>query len=267
VFKISKGYFTGFFLCFPSLFLQLLKRRSSVLDNDIGSFGPIRRIRHKSNLLSSNRLTLSHLGNPLSIDRSGVGTDAAQQPSSSMQKPNLLGEARHTHSKLSAETVDDTMPSTSIPPLPSKSSEMASKILQQLDKLVSPKEKSPTKLSSSMLRGQALRSMDTVDSSKFLDNIRDNQLDDTLKNLSAGAPRLKSKIDETENGSSKLVAPTDAMIPGDANATVPRKQDISILKSGDSSGKKPGYHPPQKKRAFHMSAPEVCDFTLLISLG
>ncbi|XP_047177152.1 nuclear pore complex protein NUP1 isoform X2 [Vigna umbellata] len=232
----------------------LLKRRSSVLDNDIGSFGPIRRIRHKSNLLSSNRLTSSHLGNPLSIDRSVVGTDAAQQPSSSMQKPNLLGEARHTHSKLSAETVDDTMPSTSIPPLPSKSSEMASKILQQLDKLVSPKEKSPTKLSSSMLRGQALRSMETVDSSKFLDNIRGNQLDDTLKNLSAGAPRLKSKIDETENGSSKLVAPTDATV--NANATVPRKQDISILKSGDSSGEKAGYHPPQKKRAFHMSAPE-----------
>ncbi|XP_022640341.1 nuclear pore complex protein NUP1 isoform X2 [Vigna radiata var. radiata] len=232
----------------------LLKRRSSVLDNDIGSFGPIRRIRHKSNLLSSNRLTSSHLGNPLSTDRSVVGTDAAQQPSSSMQKPNLLGEARHTHSKLSAETVDDTMPGTSIPPLPSKSSEMASKILQQLDKLVSPKEKSPTKLSSSMLRGQALRSMETVDSSKFLDNIRGNQLDDTLKNMSAGAPRLKSKIDETENGSSILVAPTDATV--DANATVPRKQDISILKSGDSSGKKAGYHPPQKKRAFHMSAPE-----------
>ncbi|WVY96176.1 hypothetical protein V8G54_028327 [Vigna mungo] len=233
----------------------LLKRRSSVLDNDIGSFGPIRRIRHKSNLLSSNRLTSSHLGNPLSTDRSVVGTDAAQQPSSSMQKPNLLGEARHTHSKLSAETVDDTMPSTSIPPLPSKSSEMASKILQQLDKLVSPKEKSPTKLSSSMLRGQALRSMETVDSSKFLDSIRGNQLDDTLKNMSAGAPRLKSKIDETENGSSILVAPTDDATV-DANATVPRKQDISILKSGDSSGKKAGYHPPQKKRAFHMSAPE-----------
>lgn len=245
-------------------FLQLLKRRSSVLDNDIGSFGPIRRIRHKSNLLSSNRLTSSHLGNPHSIDRSVVGTDAAQQPSSSMQKPNLLGEVRHTHSKLSAETVDNTMPSTSIPPLPSKSSEMASKILQQLDKLVSPKEKSPTKLSSSMLRGQALRSMETVDSSKFLDNIRDNELDGTLKNMSAGAPRLKSKIDETENGSSKLVASTDATV--DANATVPRKQDISILKSGDSSGKKAGYHSPQKNKAFHMSAPEVCDFAFLISL-
>ncbi|TKY53560.1 Nuclear pore complex protein NUP1 [Spatholobus suberectus] len=248
----------------------LLKRRSSVLDNDIGSFGPIRRIRHKSNLLSSKSLTLPHSGNPLSIDRSGVGIDSAQQPSSSMQKPNLLGEAMHRHTKLSAENVDDTMPSTSIPPLPSKSSEMATKILQQLDKLVSPQEKSselklttladksPTKLSSSMLRGQALRSMETVDPSKFLNNAQDNGLDGTLGNLSASAQKLTSKINETENGPSKLVAPTDVLVPvvTDANATGPRKQDISILKSGDSSGTKTDSHPPQKKRAFHMSAPE-----------
>nr|KYP51934.1 hypothetical protein KK1_026143 [Cajanus cajan] len=213
----------------------VLKRRSSVLDNDIGSFGPIRRIRHKSNLLSSKALTLPHSGNPLSIGRNGVDIDAGQQPSSSMQKPNLLGESKHRHMKLSAENVDDTMPSTSVPPLHSKSSETASKILQQLDKLVSPKEKSPetrlptladkspTKLSSSMLQGQALRSMETVDSSKFLDNIRDNGLDGTLGgNFSASQ----------------------------------RKQDISILKSGDSSGTKPVSHPPQKNRAFHMSAPE-----------
>ena len=73
-------------------------------------------------------MTLPYSGNALAIDRSGVGIDAAQQPSSSMQKPNLLGEAKHRHTKLSAENVDDIMPSTSIPPLPSKSSEMASKM-------------------------------------------------------------------------------------------------------------------------------------------
>ncbi|XP_061358402.1 nuclear pore complex protein NUP1-like isoform X1 [Gastrolobium bilobum] len=107
---------------------RALKRRSSVLDNDIRSFGPIRRIRHKCNLLSKG-LTLPHSGAPLSIARNRVGIDAAQQPSSSMQKPILLGEVKHRHTKLSAENVDDTMPSTSFPPLSSKSSEMASKIL------------------------------------------------------------------------------------------------------------------------------------------
>ncbi|KAG4982997.1 hypothetical protein JHK87_027746 [Glycine soja] len=234
----------------------VLKRGSSLLGNDIGSFGPIRRIRHKSNLLSAKSLTLPHSGNALAIDRSRVGIDAAQQPSSSMQKPNLLVEAKHRHTNLSAENVDDTMPSSNIPPLPSKSSEMASKILLHLDKLVSPKEKSPTKMSSSMLRGQALRSMETVDSSKFLDNIRDNGLDGSHGNLSAGAQKLKSKIDETESGPSKFVAPTDVLVSVDANTTAPKKQDISIFKSGDSSGTKPVSHPPQKKRAFHMSAPE-----------
>ncbi|KAL2326636.1 hypothetical protein Fmac_025694 [Flemingia macrophylla] len=249
----------------------VLKRRSSVLDNDIGSFGPIRRIRHKSNLLSSKSLTLPPTGNPLSIDRSGVGIDAAaQQPSSSMPKPNLFGESKNKHMKLPAENVDDTMPSTSIPPLHSKSSETASKILQQLDKLVSPKEKSsemrlptladksPTKLSSSMLQEQALRSMETVDSSKFLDNVRDNGLDVTLGNLSASAQKLTSKIDETENGPLKLDASTNVLAPvvTDTKATGQRKQDISIVKSGDPSGTKSVSCPPQKKRAFHMSAPE-----------
>ncbi|XP_061353701.1 nuclear pore complex protein NUP1 isoform X13 [Gastrolobium bilobum] len=241
---------------------QALKRRSSLLDNDIGSFGPIRRMPHKSNLLSSKGLTLPHSGAPLSIARNRVGIDAAQQPSSSMQKPILLGEVKHSHTKLSAKNVDDTMPSTGFPPISSKSSEMASKILQQLDNLVSPKEKSleprlpimndksPTKLSSSMLQGQALRSMETVDSSKFLDNIRDNELGGTLGNLSASAQKLTSKIDKVENGPLKLAAPTDT------DATVPRNQVVSIVKAGDSSVTNPVSYHPQKKRAFHMSAHE-----------
>ncbi|KAK7279079.1 hypothetical protein RJT34_24123 [Clitoria ternatea] len=220
-----------------------LKRRSSVLDNDIGFFGPIRRIRQKSNLLSSKSLALPHPGSPLSMARSGFGTDTTQQPSSSM-------------------------PSTSVPPLPSKSSEMASKILEQLDKLVSPKEKSselrlpptdksPIKLSSSMLRGQALRSMETVDSSKFLDNIHDNELDGTVGNLSATAQKLKSKTDKVENGPLKLLAPDGlAHVVTDADAAVPRKQDISVVKSGDSSLTKPASNPSQKRRAFRMSAHE-----------
>lgn len=250
--------------------MQALKRRSSVLDNDIGSFGPIRRIRQKSNLLPSKGLTLPLSGSSLSITRSGVGVDAAGQPSSSMQKAILLSEVKHSHTKFSAENVDDTMPTTSFPPLPSKSSEMASKILQQLDKLVSPKgksselrlptlnDKSPTKLSSSMLRGQALRSVETVDSSKLLDNIRDNELNGTPGNLPV-SQKLTSKADKVENGPSKLVLPNDGLVPTvtDAHATVPRNQVISIVKSGDSSMTEPFSNPPQKKRAFRMSAHEV----------
>ncbi|XP_019413388.1 PREDICTED: nuclear pore complex protein NUP1-like isoform X2 [Lupinus angustifolius] len=246
-----------------------LKRRSSVLDNDIGSVGPIRRIRHKSNLLSSKGLALPHSGSSLSISRSRVGVDAAQQPSSSMQRPILLGEVKHSHMKLSAENIDDSKPGTSFPPLPSRSSETASKILQQLDKSVSLKEKSselrlPTlnatssmKLSSSMIRGQALRSMEIVDSSKFLDNIQYNELDGTIGNSYANAEKLTTQIDKVESGPLKLIAPTDGPVPivTTADATVPRKQNINIAKSGDSSMARPVSY-SQKKRAFHMSVHE-----------
>ena len=51
------------FYCF---YLQLLKRKSSVLDSDIGSVGPIRRIRHKPNLLSSKSSRTAIGGSPLS---------------------------------------------------------------------------------------------------------------------------------------------------------------------------------------------------------
>ncbi|CAL0328496.1 unnamed protein product [Lupinus luteus] len=248
---------------------EALKRRSSVLDNDIGSVGPVRRIRHKSNLLSSKGLALPHSSSPLSISMSRVGVDAAQQPSSSMQRPILLGEIKHSHMKLSAENIDDSKPSMSFPPLPSRSSEMASKILQQLDKSVSLKEKSselrlPTsnatssmKLSPSMLRGQALRSMETVDSSKFLDNIQDNELDGPIGNSSASAEKLTSQIHKVENGPLKLIAPTDGPVPivTIADATVPRKQNINTAKSGDSSMARPVSY-SHKKRAFHMSVHE-----------
>ncbi|CAK8570492.1 unnamed protein product [Lathyrus sativus] len=240
-----------------------LKRRSSVLGNDIRSFGRIRRIRHKSNLISSKGLTLTHSDGPLSITSHGVASNTAQQPSSFIQKPILSDEVNYSHRKSPPENVGDTMPSSNFPPLPSKSSEMASKILQQLDNMVSPKEKSsalrlpnvndksPTKLSSSMLRGQALRSMETVDSSKLLDNVKDNKLDGNLKSLSASSQKLASKINKVENGL-KPVSSNGGLtteVTGSVS-TVPSNQVISIGKSGDSSD------PPSKKWAFRMSAHE-----------
>ncbi|CAJ2628459.1 unnamed protein product [Trifolium pratense] len=107
-----------------------IKCRNLAVDNNIGSVGPIRR-----------------------------------QPSSSLRKPVLPDEIKHK----SEENVNGTKASTSFPPFSSKFSEMATKILQQLDKFFSPKEKSSEsrlpvvsdsssmKLSPSMLHGQALR--------------------------------------------------------------------------------------------------------------
>lgn len=217
------------------------------MDNDIGSVGPIRRIRQKSNLLISRGLNSSVSDSPLSMVKRGFHADSAQQPLSIMQKPS--------------ENIDDTKPSTNLPLLSSKSSDMASKILQQLDKLVSPKEKlpavsnkSPTKMSPSMLRGQALRSMETVDSSKLLDSIEDNNAGLNV-NLSADAEKLTSAKDKLENGSLKSVAASASVT--EAEATMRRKEIVSSANSVDSSMIKSGSFPPQKRRAFHMSAHEV----------
>ncbi|WVY99259.1 hypothetical protein V8G54_031410 [Vigna mungo] len=248
-----------------------VKRRNSVLDNDIGSVGPVRRIRQKSNLLYSKGSSSLISGNSLSMDRNQMVVNASQQ-GSSMQKPILLDEVKHSHMKLSKENVDGTIPSLSSPPLPSKSSEMASKIMQQLDKLVSPKEKSsesrltivndnsPTKLSPSMLSGQALRSMEMVDSSKLLNNMHGNNLDGPFGNLSGSAQnqKLNSQRDKVENGPLKLVAPTDGLLPliTTEDATKTSNKVSSTAKSGDSFMIKSVSDLPRKKRAFHMSAHE-----------
>jgi hypothetical protein len=94
--------------------------------------------------------------------------------------------------------------------------------------------------------------METVDSSKLLDNVQDNELDGTLRSLSASAQKLTSKRSKMENGQ-KPVSLNNGLIPAvtSSDSTVPRNQVMSIGKSEDSSDL------PSKKRAFCMSAHEV----------
>ncbi|XP_040970421.1 nuclear pore complex protein NUP1 isoform X6 [Gossypium hirsutum] len=171
----------------------VLKRRSSVLDNDIGSVGPIRRIRQKSNLFSSRNLTLPASAAPLSVHV--VGTSSAGLDTL-------------------AETGGNSSPGISFTTVPSKSSQMASKIFQQLEMLVSPGEKSPSMLSPSMLRGQARKNFSNVDSSKFLENVHDSSkdyldLDDGDYSIGATPARFgewRERADNSVNGS-KHAAP------------------------------------------------------------
>lgn len=248
-----------------SFFVQAVKRRSLALDSDIGSGGPICRVRQKSNLLYSKGSSLPLSGSSLSFTKSGLGIDAAQQPSSSMQKPKLLDEVKHNHMKLSEQNGYDTVPSMSLTPSRSISSETASKIQQQLDRLVSPpKEKSselrlqsaynnpPMKLSPSMLHGQALRSMEMVDSSKLLDNLQSNKSDGTLENSSATAQKQKLTSNSTLKPSNELLPAVTS-----ACATNSSNQVLCDAKSVDSYMINSVSYPPQKKRAFRMSAHEV----------
>ncbi|GKE54971.1 hypothetical protein Tco_1490127, partial [Tanacetum coccineum] len=127
--------------CFHAL---ALKRRSSVLDDDIGSGGPLRRIRQKANLLMLR-------------DKRELGYTALQQPDHASQKLLLMNESEL---KISTQT--------------------ATKILQHLEKIDLKEKsfgstKSPTKLTLDMLHGKALRSLEKVDSSKLLSYPHDNQ--------------------------------------------------------------------------------------------
>lgn len=251
--------------------MQALKRRSSVLENDVGSVGPIRRIRHKPSFLSSRGLSLPVPNSQPSIFGNGVGPGAAQHPSSLMQTQLLLGKSKENSAKASLVNGDNSVPSTSFPPVPSKSSEMASKILQQLEKLASPKEKSserkvfslrdstPTKLSASMLRGKALRSLETVESPKFLENVQDDILGTSLPDALGSTSQKQSKA---ENGPLKLVAPLEKSVSevNGIDCRSSNKDTLPGVKFADSTAMDSVTHPPQKKRAFQMSAHEVCCF-------
>ncbi|KAG4150696.1 hypothetical protein ERO13_D04G019000v2 [Gossypium hirsutum] len=219
---------------------QVLKRRSSVLDNDIGSVGPIRRIRQKSNLLSSRNLSL---------------------PTSAGPSARIAGNSSAALDTL-AENGDNSSPGTSVTTVPSKSSQTASKILQQLDMLVSPREKSPTKLSPSMLRGQALKSIENVDSSKFLENMQDtDKLSGSCTALPGICESMSGKHDKAkENGSTMMVALPNKAVPAvngaDSNSLMKDNNMPSVKASDSSVIKSIVPQPQQKSRAFQMSAHE-----------
>ncbi|KAL1173901.1 hypothetical protein V6Z11_A05G444000 [Gossypium hirsutum] len=190
----------------------VLKRRSSVLDNDIGSVGPIRRIRQKSNLFSSRNLTLPASAAPLSVHV--VGTSSAGLDTL-------------------AETGGNSSPGISFTTIPSKS-----------------REKSPSMLSPSMLRGQARKNFSNVDSSKFLENVHDSsKVSDSVSN----------KHDKVKKNVSTLVSLPDKQVPAvngvDSNSLM--KDNRPSVRAADSSGIKSVIQLSQEKsQAFQMSAHE-----------
>lgn len=159
-----------------------------------------------------------------------------------------------------------------IPLVPSNSSEMATRILQQLEKLV-PKEKlsegkvvtgrdkSPSKLTRSMLRGQALRSLENVDSSKILQNALDSYKLEELRDTSQldACETTSQKQDEVEeNGPKMSIVSREAEAPAvTRGAMVSVKDNVAGVHTADSVVTAPLTQPTQKKWAFHMSAHEV----------
>ncbi|MCL7022025.1 hypothetical protein MKW94_009592 [Papaver nudicaule] len=244
---------------------QPSKRRISVLDSDIGSVGPIRRIRQKTNMLmspSKAMITLGSSSNPIAAG----GSYAAQGSTSSAQK-YLPDESKHNNAShlRHSENAHNNEPTTCSASVPSQSTQMAQKILQQLDKLVpSPKQKSselrlasakgksPAKLTVDMLQGQALRSIENVDSSRFLATTQSSgALDGAGGNSASGAEASTSR----KQGKIEDNGPTKAFTFGDENA--PKANGVETKSSTEDTvpGGKASEMPP-RKRAFQMSAHE-----------
>ncbi|XP_031373559.1 nuclear pore complex protein NUP1 isoform X1 [Punica granatum] len=230
---------------------KALKRSSSIFENGIGSGGPLRRIRQKPNLSYQKNWSMP--------------TSVACEPSSSTQKMHPVNERKLSIGEQS-----------NIAPVSSKSTEMASKILEQLDKIVSPpkersselklaiaREKAPAKLSPSKLQGQALKSLKHIDSSKFLEFARDNNKPDN------SVPRFSHDSGETskekqgkfeQTGPLRIFAASDKPSPSVndfENAVLCKKDAVLISTTGDANLTNSLPHiPAQKKRPFKMSAPE-----------
>ncbi|KAL9675901.1 hypothetical protein QQ045_004109 [Rhodiola kirilowii] len=201
-----------------------LKRQSYVLDDDISSIGPVRRIRQKHGLLSSQRLTGSVGGSSPVIGSGVLSNYRSKDAGIGSRGANFMS-------------------------VPSQSSDVAQKILQQLDKLSPPpKEKSsdrksmqpPRKstftLTSDMLSGQALRSLEKIDSSKFIEASQENsKASDSVQTETTNADYTTSnrKNQLEENGPKKLT----------------KNNSESTLHSSDRPH-------DQNKRTFQMSARE-----------
>ncbi|KAL3520929.1 hypothetical protein ACH5RR_019078 [Cinchona calisaya] len=238
-----------------------LKRRSSVLDEDLGSIGPMRRMRQKQNLLS-HKNSLAH----------GIGriSDAVQHPLSLNQNFPSNVERKHEGPKGVGENDGNSIPRTRYAHVPPKSSEMAARILEHLDKmtpkeksaeskLIAAREKTPAKLTTEMLRGQALKSLEDTDYAKMFQSNQDgHKLEELSHNHSLGARvSAPAKEDRREaNGLQKLDSQHDLSSPVENNHIMASvKGVLASNETFDPVGKSVAQH-PQKKRAFMMSAHE-----------
>ncbi|KAK9078686.1 hypothetical protein SSX86_002743 [Deinandra increscens subsp. villosa] len=198
------------------------KRRSSALD-DIGSGGPMRRIRQKANLLSQQS-SLSKYKNDLG----------------SSQKLLLRNEPDPKGKQPVEETGETIKRNQSYGFVPTESSQMALKIFEQLERM-SPKEK----LSGSKLAGTTKK----IDSPKLLSSSQDNQkLEGKNRVLfpDAHESSFQSKDTVKENGSRNIAGQSNVRSSVNGNFTVPVGGNAPIVTKAGST----------TKRAFLMSAHE-----------
>ncbi|KAK4769339.1 hypothetical protein SAY86_027489 [Trapa natans] len=224
-----------------------LKRSGSIFENDIGSSGPMRRIRPKSNLSYPRNWTIST-------------SETGEQPSSSMKMQSRSGK-KHRFAEHS-----------NVAPVSSMSGKMATTIFQQLEMIVSPLKdrsseprvavtggRSSAKLSPSKLQGQALKSLEYIDSSKFLQFTQDNNKSDGVFSVSGETNKEKHGRVE-QNGSFSIFSSSDKQSPKVNhmnNDIIGKKETVLVCRTGDTNAVNSLRHSQvQKTHAFKMSADE-----------
>lgn len=234
------------------VFEQALKRGRSILDSESGSFGPIRRIRQKSGLISAANARFGSSSSSRGFPLLQLEKEVLKDPSSS--------QPQYARSGLQIDENRDTkIFSSNVPPVPVQSVETSRKIMEQLDKFT-PREKkynmklitrdeSPTKLTTDMLNGQALRSMENVDTSQFVNmdviGTSDFRNSEFLQ---------KNKGSQSEKfGKAQEKSPSNVDVLGFSSAMDARPS----TSSADITKAIPATVLSQRKPAFQMTAPEV----------
>ncbi|KAL8241530.1 hypothetical protein R6Q59_014884 [Mikania micrantha] len=198
------------------------KRRSSALD-DIGSGGPMRRIRQKASLLSQQ--------SSLSKHTSEVG---------SSQKLLLRNESESKGKKAVEETGEISRFNQNYGSVPTESSQTALKIFEQLERM-SPKEK----LTESKLAGAT----EKIDSPKFLSSSQDNQKNEGQLHVlfpDALESTFQNKGTVKENGSRNFAGHSNVLSSVNGSVTVPVSGSAPIITKAACT----------TKRAFQMRAHE-----------
>ncbi|KAL6894214.1 hypothetical protein ACP4OV_008312 [Aristida adscensionis] len=213
---------------------QVLKRRGADLENELGSIGPIRRIRQKSNMMSPFRdARASHRGDVLASRTNEDSSSIQESPSTERL---LLGSGQSAQPVESQKNGGDGKSSENIPPIPPQSNKMAEKIFEQLNIIApSPKDKQSDQLSvtsnakHSMAKKALLqdsgpsRTCDTTSSVRFQDvdgangshnpDLKGSLLKkDNLKLIKDGSSKVASSDKPTILGNS--VYPTTSWKPG-----------------------------------------------------
>ncbi|KAG0468741.1 hypothetical protein HPP92_018069 [Vanilla planifolia] len=241
---------------------KALKRGSSVLYNDHGSFGPIRRLRQKFNVISASKdlqlIPATNLGGSLpKFDKDVLKGSASTQTLPPVNERKSSSAAVHF-----SENTDTKMLLSSFPSVPGQSSEAGMRSFdfeqfthpeKKLDIKPISRDDSPSKLTANMLNGRALKSMENVKKSQFISMDANASL-----NIERGSQQLSDSLLK-EHGQVLGNGPLKTDILGVKSLTSVNgvnKNSSLRIQNEDGAISFPAPISSPRKPSFQMTAPE-----------